>query len=318
VKRYGGTPSEVSEFLRLEAAYDLACRVDLPEAVKTKVHDHRKFPVSTLQRILDVPKARDALGIAFDENGVISGMVHPEEFKKGFARILTDIANEKINTRTANTQQDIEKYLTSIKGVLPDKTRRGSFVTADFHEKTSFPPRKPISAPKNATAQPRKSASLIPYGLRCQIKNTRIKEIFDELRVLKVEKNPNASAVLFRILLELSIGHYLDRTKKIQPLLDAAKKNGKGGDWYPTLRQLLDALLKDPDFELVPLARKRINKLVSDKTSSLSVEGLDSYVHSRFAPPTERELRHYWDTFEAIIEIALAEPVKGPADPTTK
>lgn len=315
VKRYGGTQSEVSEFLRLEAAYDLACRIDLPDSVKSKVHDPRKFPVSTLQRILDVAKARDALGIVFDENGAISGTVHPDEFGKGFARVLTDIASEKINTRTVNTQQDVEKYLTSIKDALPDKKRKGSFVATDFSEKAPVPAGRPVSAPRKAAAQPRQSASVIPFGVRCLVRNTRIKEIFGELKTLRLEKNPNASAVLFRILLELSIGHYLDKTKKIQPLLDAAKKKGRGDDWYPTLRQMLDAVLKDPTFVIVPLARKKLNKLISDQTSPLSVDGLDSYVHSRFSSATPRDLRHYWDTFEAIFEIVLNEPAKGPASP---
>ena len=318
VTRYGGTPGEVSEFLRLEAAYDLACRIDLPDAVKAKVHDPRKFPVSTLQRILDVAKARDLLGIAFDDDGAISGSVHLDEFKKGFSRILTDIATDKINTRTINKQQDVEKYLTSIKDALPDKKRKGSFVASDFDEKATSKPGKATSAPKKATAQPRQSASLIPHGVRCHVKNTRIKEIFNELRGLKLEKNPNASAVLFRILLELCIGYYLDKSKKIQPLLDAAKNQGKGNDWYPTLRQMLDPVLQDPDFSIPTLARKKVNKLMSDRTSSLSVDSLDSYVHNRFSPPTERELRHYWDTFEAMFEIILQEPAKGPARPPTK
>jgi hypothetical protein len=82
-----------------------------------------------------------------------------------------------------------------------------------------------------------------------------VREIFDELRGLKVEKNPNASAVMFRILLELSVGNYLDNTKKIQPILDAAKKQNKGAEWYPRLRQMLDLLMKDPDFTPPTLAR---------------------------------------------------------------
>jgi hypothetical protein len=47
-KRYGGTAGEVAEFLRLEAAYELACRIDLPEAIRAKVHDPRSFPVYVL------------------------------------------------------------------------------------------------------------------------------------------------------------------------------------------------------------------------------------------------------------------------------
>jgi hypothetical protein len=317
VKRYGGSPSEVAEFLRLEAAYDLACRIDLPEGVRTKVHDPRSFPTSVLQRILDVPKAREALGISFDESGKISGNVAPDEFKKAFSRVLSDIASEKINTRKLNTQQDVEKYLDSIKESLPDKHRKGAFAASDFHGSPSPKPAKPTVAPKKAASKLRESSSVVPFGVRCNVKSTRIREVFGELRVLKLEKNPNASAVLFRILLELSIGHYLDKTKKIAPLLATAKKNGKKDDWYPTLRQMLDAMLKDPDLEIPTLARKKLNQLVSAANSSLTLDGLDSYVHNRFSPPNARDLRHFWEIFEAIFEVVLDQPPRPSSPPAS-
>lgn len=312
VRRYGGTPSEVAEFLRLEAAYDLACRIELPESVRAKVHDPRRFPTSTLQRILDAPKAREALGISFDESGALSGRVHADEFRKGFARILADIATDKVNTRKLNTQHDVETYLASIKDSMPDKRRRGSFVASDFHGSTGPKPVRPTAAPKKVAAKiSRESASVVPYGVRCTVKSTRIREVFNELRGLKLERNPNASAVLFRILVEMSIGHYLEKAKKIAPLLANAKKHGKGNGWYPTLRQMLDALLKDPDFDIPTLARKKINHFVSSSTSPLSVDGLDSYVHNKYSPPTARELRHYWETFEGIFDVVLDEPTRS-------
>jgi hypothetical protein len=311
-ERYGSTPGKVAEFLRLESAYDLACRIELPDATRAKIHDPRKFVVSTLQRILDTPKARDALGIEFDDNGMIAGRVHPDDFKRAYARILADIASEKINTRTTNKKEDVERYLSQIEDVLPDKKKKGSFTLDDFKGPTTQPKSKPTPAPKRTTRKRPRSASLIPSGTACRLSNERINEIFDELRKLKLEKHPNASAVLFRILLELSIGHYLDKTKKIQPLLAAAQAKGKAGDWYPTLRQMLDAMLKDTSISLPTLAKKGLNKLVSDRSSPLSVDGLDSYVHNRFTPPTERELRHYWDLFEDLFEVVLNEPAAPP------
>lgn len=308
-KRYGGTASEIRDALRLEAAYDIACRIDLPEPVRAKVHDPRNFPVSVLKRLLDVPKARDALGISFDKNGQLSGTVAAEAFQKGFARVLTDIAQEKITTRTINTAAEAEKYLASIKPDLPGKTAKGSFTAADFDKAGAAPAPKPKTAPKKSP-RPRESASVIPYGVRCSVRNNRINEVFNELRSMKLDKNPNASAVMFRILLELTLSHYLDKSGKGAPLYERMKAKGKGDDWAPTLRQMLDVVLKDPDFKPDAQARKKIQKLVSDQTSSLSVDGLDHYVHNRFALPSERELRSYWDTFESLFELTLEEPRK--------
>lgn len=309
-REYGSTPGEVAEFLRTHATYELASRLDLPAAVKEKVDDRREFPVSVLQRIVDTPKARERLGIDFDANGAIKGSVTKEEFARAFKRILSDIANDKINTRTINKAKDVEDYLTKMGSDLPDKKKKGNFTAADFEDKSAVPPAKPASPPgKPPAGKPKKSKSVVPTGARCAVKNERINEIFSELRGLKLDKNPNASAVLFRILLELAIGNYLDITKKIEPLLATAKKDKKPSDWYPTLRQMLDAVLKDHTITTIPpLARKKLNKLVSDKSSSLSVDGLDSYVHNRYSPPSARDLRAYWEIFEGLFEVVLVEP----------
>jgi len=58
------------------------------------------------------------------------------------------------------------------------------------------------------------------------LKSPRIKEIFGELRRLKLREYPNGCAVLARIFIELVVGYHLDQTGKIQPLLDKAKRKG--------------------------------------------------------------------------------------------
>lgn len=317
--QYGGTPGEVAGFLRLEAAYALACMLQLPDDVRAAVHNPRDFNASAFQRILDVPKARDRLGIEFDVDGKITGKVAKDAFEKGFSRILSDIARGNKNTRTLNKAEDIEKYIDEIEEDLPDKKQKGSFVPADFA--TPAPGAAPAKAPppkkKPAPKPSRLSRSVIPRGVKCELKSMRIREIFDELRDLDVERQVNASAVLFRILLELCVGHYLDKTKLIQPLLDKAKKEKKPNDWYPPLRHLLDAILKDTSIQIHPLARKRLNKFVSDDKSPLSVDGLDSYVHNKFSPPSAKDLRNYWETFEDLFKVILVEqpatPKTGPA-----
>jgi len=308
-KQYGSTPGEVAEFLRTHATYELACRMDLPDEIKAVVHNPRNFPVSTLQRLLDAPKARETLGIDFGGDGAITGKVHQDEFKKAFTRILSDIAKDRLTTRTINTKGDVDTYLASIRESLPNKKRKGRFTAEDFGDKRSAAIEGAVARTSRKTAsRPRQSQSLIPLGVRCSVKNARIMELFEELKKMSLEKYPNASAVLFRILLELCVGHYLDKTKKIEPLLEAAKKKNKPNDWYPTLGQLLAEVLKDSSIVVPTLARKKLNRLVSDKNSSLSVDGLDSYVHNRFSPPTSRELRSYWDTFEALFAVVLEEP----------
>jgi hypothetical protein len=108
----------------------------------------------------------------------------------------------------------------------------------------------------------------------------------------------------------------LDRTNKIQSLLDGAKKKGKGTDWYPTLRQMLNAVLADNDIKLHALARKGLNKMVSNNDHPLSLDQLDQFVHNRYVAPTEKELRKLWHLLEDLMQQMLEEPAASPK-PTT-
>ena len=108
----------------------------------------------------------------------------------------------------------------------------------------------------------------------------------------------------------------MDKTNKIQPLLDDAKRKGKGSDWYPTLRQMLTAVLADQDVKLHPLAKKGLNKMISDDNHALSLDQVDQFVHNRYVAPTEKELRKLWHLLEDLIKQMLEEPTAPPKQAT--
>jgi hypothetical protein len=308
---YGTPAAEITRFLSLDSVYKIACTLKLPDDVREKVQNPRTFEPNTLQRILDVSKAREALGIEFDENGIVEGSVTKAAFEKGLVRVLTDIGRNEQNTRTLNKSEDVEKYIGKIAKDLPDKKRdKGKFSGKDFDSKA---PSKPAVAANGASKKKkppfRLSPSVVPSGTKCRVSSSRIKDIFDELRSLPLETKPNASAVLFRILLELCVGHYLHKTNQLQPLLDKAKKEKKPRDWFPPLRFLLQIMVSDPNVKHHPLALKQLNRLVSaPATHPLSLDGLDSYVHNKYSPPTPREMRAYWEALGGVFEVVLEEP----------
>jgi hypothetical protein len=146
------------------------------------------------------------------------------------------------------------------------------------------------------------------------VANHRIQEVFGELRKLRLDDFPNAIGILLRVLLDLSVSHYMDKSGKIQPLL-VKVGSGKGRDWYPTLNQMLTAISQDSTIPLSPQARKKLNKMVSDQHSIINVSLLDGFAHNRFELPTARELRGLWDTFEGILQLTLREPPPAPPPP---
>src|SRR5207247_1284605 len=124
----------------------------------------------------------------FDPDGNAVGQYDPEEFKKGYTQIVTDIATGKINTRNLNSSEDIKKYLKSINKVKPDTSKKGTWTSTSLLSGNTAAAKKAIkAATKPKVAKPAKEDSyLIPKGFQCGLRSPRIKEIFGELRRMKM------------------------------------------------------------------------------------------------------------------------------------
>lgn len=309
----------VASVLRQHALYELACKADLPAPILAKVRDPRQFNASTFERLTSSSDIQKLLGLSFDELARPQTTLKQAEFDKTFGRMITDVALEKVNTRTLNNAESIRDYIAKLGDDAPDPTPVAP------HDPGPKPPPPPASPPvgpvkKKAARTPVPTASLVPRGLRSRLRHPRINAVFEELRHLKVASFPNASAVMLRIVLEMLVSNYLDVTKKIQPLLDALKKRGKGDDFYPSLRQMLDLLLnQDKEFSgaIPPQQLRRLRKMIAQDDHPLSLDELDQFVHNRHAAPTEAQLRTFWGQLEPLIDTLLDEPAKPtPAKPT--
>lgn len=316
-EEYGRPPSEIAGFLRTDTMYAIACSLDYPEDIATIVRDPRVFPAAVLQRLLETPKTREFLGIEFRDQVELVGKVDAKEFKKAYARIVTDIANGDVDTRTLNTVDDVEEYLRGLAPVKPKKptaTKKFNSDAFDISVPDIVKGKGPKASPKKAARTSRPSQTMIPAGVRCNWKNQRIVDIFNELRRLRMDTHPNACAVLLRILLELTTSEYLEATGGITPLLTAAAKKGRPKDWYPTLRQMLAQLMKDTAVNgaMKTMARKRVNRLIAAQDSVLSLDDMDGYVHSAYMHPTQRELTGLWQALEGLFEVILTPPPSPP------
>lgn len=304
VQSYGVTVGQIQDWIRADAVYRLACSLDFPEEVKTKVHNNREFPLSTLERLVESQPIRDFLMLKPDPKEVLVSTAKPGDFLKAFRQIVTDVATAKVDSRLANNADDITSYVKTLTKIKPTPRARGKFSVRDHLSQTEQP-----SPSLTTQVKPRrpstKSPSILPKGLKCFCSDSRVNDIFDELRRLHVDKNPNASAVLLRLLLEFSISYYLDTTGKIKPLLERfRKKDNKGADWYPSLRQLMEHLLSD-DIGLQPLELKAIKKFVQTKGQNNTLDALDGFVHNRKVDPTETELRAISKLIDPVLRVTL-------------
>lgn len=311
----GTSPSEVARFLQSYGMYQIACGLDLPEDVEKIVANPRDFPMSTLERIYRSAPGQEFLGVQFGSDGSLTGRIDPAEFKKGYAKLVADVAvnTSEVNSRKLNDNTTIKKYLDGISADhRPNRRRRGAFTSESLL--TGKKARAKV-ARKEVTKSKRKGArvpvGIIPSSVRCELNSPRIDAILTEVKKLRVETFRNSAAVMFRTLLELCVSYYLDETGKIEAILSKHREKGKKTDWYPSLRQMLQYLLHDdPDIKLSPLTLKALRKHVSDNESFLSIDSLDAFVHNRRFNPTEEHLRSLWEQFQELFLFLLKEPEK--------
>lgn len=137
---------------------------------------------------------------------------------------------------------------------------------------------------------PRIRASLIPRGLNLDISELRVEKIVGELKTLKVKDYANAVAVLYRLVLELSVDAYLRR----HGLGHMGKLKEKG---ERAAKHLMEVGLID--------AKQRIvaDKIYqSEKKTPGSVDVLHQYVHGLDCHPIPSELLTAWDSIQFFVE----------------
>ncbi len=319
--------SEVADALQMYRMYQVILTLDLPEEVRRNVENPRQFPMTTVERLYRVPEVNPRLGISFDENRELRGSVDPNEFRRALARIVGDIAAKdvasRVGSRDLNTTANMLNYVKNLGEDEPDLTKKGSFT---FDSLLAEPRGKSKEEAKPEPVQkkprpPRRSTALIPSSVRCAVDNQRVKDLVRELRALQVYRFPNAVALMFRSLLEMSLRYHLKKTghlramrqaeteKLVKNALAKSVRPQKLPPTYPTLKQMLD-YISQPDKGVLedPKLRRSIQKLAGEKDSLITLDSLHAFVHSEQFYPTEEILRRFWNQLADLFEMILAEP----------
>jgi hypothetical protein len=315
-REYNVRASEIAGLLQRHTMYAIACALDLPEDVARTVQNPRAFPVTSLDRLYKNPRVNDFLGISFDENKELVGKVAAGEFKKGYAKIIADIATSKVDSRILNTTTAMDEYLASIADFAPDLTKRDGFTASTLLKAAT---KRPTSAKRSSLREVRKPKpkpkALIPSTVSCDVNNQRVNAVFGELQTLPVARYPNAVALMFRGLLEMSLGHYLEQTghmSKLTQNLRQARENRNNklpADYHPTVKEMLKYVVaKDTNIITNGNLLQALNKFISQKDKLFSIDTLHLFAHNEYFPPSEADLRGFWEQLRPLFEIVLVEP----------
>lgn len=273
--------------------------LNIPEQLKEQVLGYGY--VTNFYRIIENKAAWKILGIEINNNGDL--IIKDKDFNKKLEVIIVNVLKKqdfngnKIDSRTLNKNEEIEKYISSI------KTDDFNMVQKEINKSktTNLLGEESIQITKtNSTRSNPKSTSrsyLIPKTCILIIKETKINNIYCELRndLLLDDSNkavPNAVGVLFRVFLEISIDFFLEKEGII--LKSDIKLAGKITKVVECMENLKIA---------TPKQLTNIKKVPSAKTSLLSIDNFHDYVHSYKSQPSSSDLKLKWDNLQEFFKI---------------
>lgn len=254
----------------------------------------KKIPRSTLNRLLSAEAFRNRVGITVKRGRF--ELTHDETtVMTALERIADDLAQRRIVLGDLWDVDGKRQY-------LDDLDREGILPTAE-HALTKpkpvpAPPSPPTPRPTLAP-KPDPRVTLIPdylgYAVTWSGEQQRLKAIWEELQFhLKLADHPNAVAVMFRVLVELSIENYIKETK-----LATVHEN--------------DNLSKRAEKVVADLfAKKKIDKKYHDECKRLqngdqlfSVATMNRWVHSPKFNPSPQHMTSMWDSLSDFVVLCI-------------
>lgn len=272
---------DVAQFVKMWEIHRIAKSLKYrDDETERKVHDQRSFPISTLERLYNDPSFRNHLGMEFNEHGEVRISSEKKSFENAFTKVVSDIVDKAVTSRTINESKAKKKYLESIpKPVI--NSAKSSLMTSG-----NFQPKKPAAAPKNK--------SLVPSGFNCS-SSAGVKRMFEELKNINYNKFPNATIDLMRSLLECGIkAYYVLKGNEIKP-------NGRR---YVYLSDALDTFIDDPS---TPTRLKGAASNIRDDDSFYPQNKifLDGINHNPDLFAIGKDVETAWAKMEAIFRHVL-------------
>lgn len=275
--------------IALQAIDFLRKTKNITTETKAKLKD---LPSTNLDRLLHDKSIQELLGIAIVD-GRLQTRIAEEEVVKGLSKIADDLINGKIKVKDIYTKSDRENYIESFKqDEIPQKNKK----TKSPWELAS---RKAIAqgvSLERKRVLSHERHALIPKDCILQIADKRINKIYSELKTLNCEGFSNASAVLFRVFVELSLDVFVDKHCKESEFM----KVSINSELKPKVTAVADYFQKRNIFSKYEL--KAIRVAVSNQNNILAMETFNAYVHNRHFSPLAVDLKTAWDNIQPFIQ----------------
>jgi len=263
--------------------------------------DSAKFPLSTLGRLMGDEDVRKALGLALND-GALRAQYESGWTLQALKVIVEAIASgrfedDDFNVRKLDSKNDRQSFIGRVVGKLPTPSKAASIWTVSPDAPLSRPAKKADLKSRN-TAPTAERKHVIPRGYKLKLPDGKVNDVFDELRTkVDVEKCANAASVLLRVFLVFGIDRYI----KVNKMTSKTNANV-----LQCMRAVVQHMIDNSVMTNKEL--QGINRELGSKTSLISPETWNMYVHNETFTATPNELKVTWNRLETFV-TALWAPV---------
>lgn len=284
---------------------ELRTNQNIPEQIRKQIS---KIHKTNFERLISDAQVRSAVGIEFVQGRYIL----KEPIKEQFLVMLSDLLDKSIKVGDIYLSSDRKKYLEELSERINSKQNRSEVSDKPDLSNTSSPEgstdtnstssngnqapsqnnsTEDKSSPARKASYPVYRNTIIPSLCTVTIQSGRIKEIFNELKHLHLDIFPNASAVLFRVYVELTLDNYI----KI--------KHIAGVNADSELNKKVNAVAQDFENKKIMTSNelKAARRMASSEHATQSIQTFHAYVHNVNMTPIPHDLCSAWNDIMPFI-----------------
>lgn len=264
---------------------------DIPSEIKANVE---KVKTTNLDRLINDPDVRDFLGIEVN-NGVIQSAIDQKEVIKGLTQIVKDILDPKFSVKRIYNKEDRRDYVTQFPKASTPNIKKKAVKPWQFNSTTVSQPAV-APAPK-LKRNPKDRKTLLSKNCVIKISKPKVNAIYYELLKLDVTKFTNATAVLFRVFVELSVDSYIE-----EHTLATTPSAAKSGMNFQQKINVVANHLETKKLADVAIC-KGIRAAIKDSNDILGIDTWHAYVHNNKFSAKTSNLIITWDNMQDFMII---------------
>lgn len=267
----------------------LRSRAKLTRALESKL-----AAPTNLDRVFAMPYVKKALGVAIHKDGTITyGSGDEVKGDRLLVRMLEAMSGPNFNVNNIRTLDQRKDLIDSFAryAVIGSAPAAGG--------KTKVAAKRATKATKPDSE--RKTLALKGKSNALSILQPRLRELYGEACSIQPDEHGNASGMLTRVFLELTLVHFLKSVNASVPKKRDMAGRSHWGDTRISMAEKVKAALDVVDPEMKNRSLKYARTCSSDAGAIHAVQELHEFMHGLEAKPSGREIKLIWERFHPFF-----------------